>query len=148
MGYYLRFLVTDDRPISLDILRLALQSIDAAYSIDEHDEIRHGDSVYGSIEVNFPQTDWSREEIAEFREELVDEPQSPAKSEVEATLNQTIAIVSVQVLWQGRTNEETMVKLDPLWDWLFANYSGIQQADGEGYYSAYGPLLLLDKPFH
>ena len=57
-------------------------------------------------------------------------------------LERGTAIVAVRVLWRGREPDETLDMLSPLWEWLFANRTGILQADDEGWY--HGPDLILE----
>jgi predicted RNase H-like HicB family nuclease len=47
------------------------------------------------------------------------------------------------VLSQGRTSEDTLDRIAPLWDFLFKEYSGLLYADGEGYYDAEGEVLMV-----
>ena len=144
MGYYMRFVSTDEKEISLDKINTALKQIDSGYELDfdgEDDEIADlifsGD-IYGMLEIDRPGDDLFDEEIEELKE-FLDEVKGDRKSEVLQVLSQAKAIVALQVLQQGRaTVEEIFVKIDPLWDWLFANYSGFMQADGEGYYDPRG----------
>ncbi len=56
-------------------------------------------------------------------------------------LQEAQATVAVRVLSQGRETGATLEKIDPLWDWLFDEYRGLLQADGEGYYDANGQIL-------
>jgi hypothetical protein len=55
------------------------------------------------------------------------------------------AMVVVEAFWQGEESEATLAKLDPLWDWLFAHYNGLSQADNEGFYDQSG--LILERSF-
>ena len=55
-----------------------------------------------------------------------------------------VGAVAVRVLDQGREPEETLAKLDPLWQWLLANREGLLQAEGEGYYGATGLILQVE----
>lgn len=41
----------------------------------------------------------------------------------------------------GQIETATLDTISPLWDWLFKNYHGIMQADGEGYYDADNQIL-------
>ena len=41
----------------------------------------------------------------------------------------------------GREGNETLNRLDPIWEWLMANYKGLPYAEGEGYYE--GRKLIL-----
>ncbi len=84
------------------------------------------------------------EEIEELREFLED-AEGVRKPEVMQTLNDAKVIVALQVLQQGRaTDEETLERIDSLWEWLFANYKGLMQADAEGYYDAQGLVLEVE----
>jgi hypothetical protein len=73
--------------------------------------------------------------------EEVEESEGEGKTKVKRALEQAKAIVALQVLWQGCGTEETMEKLEPLWEWLFANRQGLLQADAEGYYDSSGLIL-------
>jgi hypothetical protein len=143
MGYYLRYLITDDRAISLEQIHRGLERIDSAYSITPDGDLKYGIDVYGEIELNSPSDGLFDEEIAEFKDELGFMPQSVAKTKVVDILNRTNTIVAVRVLWGGRPTEQTLVRLSPLWAWLFANYEGVLYADVEGYYGADKPLLVF-----
>ena len=144
MGYYMRYFVTDDKPVTVDILESALKSADAAYSIDdkgvdirEYGVLVYGGELYGELDINRPNDGLFEEEITEFRESFEDEPQIDARAVLDSLAN-TKTIVAVKVLWQGRDSESTLNRIDPLWDWLKANRAGIQHADGEGFYTEDG----------
>ncbi|HEV8487975.1 MAG TPA: hypothetical protein VGV87_30930 [Blastocatellia bacterium] len=146
MGYYMRFIVTDEQDVSLSVLEFALKQVDSAYLIERDEEsdseglLKCGDAVYGQIEVNRPGDglfDGEIEELCDF----VNNSDGVKKSEVLNVLGQANAIVAIRVLDQGRESEDTLMKIDPLWDWLFANRQGLLQAGGEGYYDASGLIL-------
>ena len=63
------------------------------------------------------------------------------KQRVLAFLKQIKVRIVVQVLWGGREGEDTLEKLDPLWEWLMTNYKGLLYVDGEGFYE--GKMLIL-----
>lgn len=145
MGYYMRFIVADEQDVSLSVLEAALKETDAAYLI-ERDEasdsegvLKHKGDVYGEVAVNRAGDGIFDEEIEELRE-FVNEVKGE-KSEVLSVLAQAKAIVAVRVLWQGRESEETLEKIDSLWQWLLAHRKGLMQADGEGYYGSTGLIL-------
>lgn len=149
MGYYMRFISTDERKISLTVLEAALKEIDSNYRVkrDETDnsqgDLMLGEDVYGEIEVNLPGDeifDIEIEELVEFLEEVEGEN----KSKVVEVLNNASAILSVRVLDQGRASEETFEKIAPIWDCCFKNYSGLVQADDEGYHDDSGLILEVD----
>ena len=150
MGYYMRYIVTDEKEISLAILESALQEFDSAYQIerdepaDDEGELTHDEDVYGQIEINRTgdaMFDGELEELMDF----VNSAEGENKSRVLEVLNQAKAIIAVRVVNQGRESEATLTKIDPLWGWLFANRAGLMQAGGEGYYDASGLILPVAK---
>jgi hypothetical protein len=146
VGYYMRFIVTDEKDASLSVLEMALKHIDSAYLIERDEEsdseglLKCGNEVYGQIEVNLPGDGLFDREIEELKD-FVKSSEGAKQPEVLNVLAQAKAIVAVRVLDQGREGEETLVKIDPLWQWLFANRQGLLQASGEGYYDASGLIL-------
>ena len=74
MGYYMRFIVTDEKDVSLGPLESALKQIDPAYLIDRDEEadseglLKWRDAVYGQIEVNRPGDGLFDGEIEELKE--------------------------------------------------------------------------------
>ena len=55
-----------------------------------------------------------------------------ARERVLATLDTARGIVAAQVLPGAYDEHDAPTRLDPLWQWLFANRKGLLQADGEG----------------
>ena len=150
MGYYMRFVVADDKNISLSVINSGLKEKDAAYSVvfdddaDDAGDFTHNGDIYGALEINRPGDGLFDEEIDELKEFLED-AEGERKPEVLQVLNDAKVIVALQVLQQGRTTgEETFERIDPLWEWLFANYKGLMQADAEGYYDAQGLVLEVE----
>src|SRR5690349_7235115 len=133
MGYYMRYLIAEDTGISLSQIEQRLKQVDPSYSITDDGALRFGDDLYGAVSLTFPDDSLFGEELEELKEE-VEEATGKNKKKVIEVLDGAKAIVAVQVLYQGREIEETMEKLDPLWEWLFNNYKGLLQADEEGYY--------------
>jgi hypothetical protein len=149
MGYYMRFFVTDQQPVTLDMLESAFKAIDPSYAIVDRHPTRaengiliHDDEPYGEIEINNPGDSLFESELNEFREFLAD-AQGPNKQVVLDALNGTRAIIAVRVLWQDRESEDTLKKIDPLWAWLEKNHQGMGQADGEGFYQGEELILAL-----
>jgi hypothetical protein len=140
MGYYMRFISTDDREITLSILEQALQKVDSRYSISAFGQLRYADDLYGLLQID--PVDEFDEEIAELKED-VEEVQGGRRAEVLNTLDGARTMVAVQVLRQDREMEPTLQKIDPLWDWLFSHRKGLHQADGEGYYDRSGLILAV-----
>lgn len=141
MGYYMRYISTDNRKLSLTDLDSALKSIDSSYTISAG-EIQYGEELYGEIEINPRGSELCDEELEELQDFLID-TKGESKERIVETLNQATAIIAVRVLWQGRNTEQTLEKLDLIWQWLFSNLSGLMQADDEGYYDETGLILAV-----
>jgi len=148
MGYYMRFITTDERDVTLSQLDSVLKHSSDAYSIerDKSDDleglIKHNQEKYAQIEINVPGDGLFEEEIEELID-FVSDASGPRKVQVSHALKSARAIVAVQVLFQMRITEETLSKLDPLWTWLLENRKGLLQADGEGYYDKSGLILKV-----
>ena len=142
----MRFIVTDEKDVSLGTLESALKQIDPAYLIDRDEEadseglLKWRDAAYGQIEVNRPGDGLFDGEIEELKE-FVENSEGAKRSDVLNVLGQAKAIVAIRVVYERRESEDTLVKIDPLWQWLFANRQGLLQAGGEGYYDSSGLIL-------
>jgi len=138
----MRFITTDSAETTPSILEQALKETDSQYSITESGELKHGDDVYGVVEVNRPGDGLFEEEIGELKE-FVEDVRGKRKPDVLKSLDEAKAIIAVQVLFGDRQAEVTLQKLDPLWEWLISNRKGLLQADDEGYYDQSGRILKV-----
>jgi hypothetical protein len=125
----MRFLLEDERPLSLDVIMAGLRAVDPGFALSGGDLTRAGE-LLAELEVNLPGSGLFEEEVSELREQA----ENAGGAEVAARLGSVTAIVAARVLWQGRSAEETLELLDPLWEWLTANRHGLVQADAEGFY--------------
>ena len=147
MGYYMRFISTSAPSLTIDSISKGLQAIDQSYSVSKvaDDEqagtLQYNGSVYGELEVCHLDPEEPDEEIEELMED-VESAGGEAFELVLQVLQDATVVLAVQVLWQGREADETLEKLEPLWNWLFENFPGYLQADDEGYYDA--DRLVLD----
>jgi hypothetical protein len=137
VGYYLRFLSEDDRPLVLGEIMPGLQN--TGFWIDEGGTLHRGDELLAQLEVNQAGDGLFEAERDELRQEA--ERGGAAAGPVLTRLGSLTAILAVRVLWQERTAERTLDLLGPLWDWLLANRRGLIHADGEGFYD--GQELIL-----
>lgn len=142
MGYYMRYIVTDDQPLLLSDIESGLKSVDPDYAITD-DELHHGSELYGEIEINPRGGELCDEELGEL-EEFAKDSEGENKQRVIDALRGAKAILALRVLWQGRDPEPSLEKLDPLWEWLLSNRQGLMQADDEGYYDATGLILEVE----
>jgi hypothetical protein len=144
LGYYMRFIVADERPVTLADVQAALTEDDADYKIDGEEmeaTVSYRGHRVGHLTLNVPGDglfDAERDELVEFAEDGT----GGGKRRVIDTLRAARGIVAVQVLFGDGDSERTLTALDPLWHWLRANRRGLLQADGEGYYE--GPELILE----
>ena len=142
MGYYMRYILTDDRETTLSQIETGLKQVDPGYSIGDGETLMYGDELYGEIEINVPGDGLFEAEVEDLKEEIQDN-RGRNKTTVLEALQKARAIVAVRVLWQGRETEQTLEKIDPLWEWLFDNREGLLQADGEGYYNQSKHILKV-----
>jgi len=143
----MRFLTTDPNRITLSTIETALKQADVAYAITdrisrrrEAGTLTYAGGVYGQIELNRSGDGLFDEEIKELREGA-EEATGRGKKKVLKALDTAKTIVAIQVLFQDRETEETLRKLDPIWLWLFENWSGLLQVDGEGWYDRTRQIL-------
>jgi hypothetical protein len=139
VGYHLRFLSEDDRPLKLDEIMAGLRNADLGFRLDEDGSLRWSDELLARLEVTGTSDGLLEDEISELREEAGRE--GAAAEAVTTRLGSVTAILTVSVLWQERSAEQTLDLLSPLWEWLLANRRGLIYADGEGFYE--GPDLIL-----
>jgi len=142
----MRFIVADDRPVTLADVRTALRDAKAHYDVDGDEAeatVSFNGHRVGHLTLNVPGDglfDAERDELVEFAEA----GNGPGKGRVVEMLRTARSIVAVQVLFRDGNTERTLRALDPLWHWLQANRLGLLQADDEGYYEGQKLILALD----
>lgn len=147
MGYYMRYLVADDRPVSVADVETCFGGLGDQYTTESGDDevvVNHAGQPIAHVTLNVPGDGLFEEELEELREFAEDAEDGPGKRRVHATLRGARQIVAAQLLMGGRDPEEILSALDPFWAWLFAQRQGLMQADGEGYYSADGQILEVE----
>lgn len=139
MGYSMRFYDTDLRPLRISELRAGLREIDPAFEIEDESErsdsgyLLYNGELYADITIDSPDSDYFASEMDSLKADLGRSVGS-GKAHVEAVLRDARRQVFVRVRYGGRDTETTLSRLDMLWDWLFANRSGLLYAEGEGFY--------------
>ena len=147
MGYYMRYIVSDDRTIGLEDIRAVFAQAGTGYEVEGEEvgaTIAYEGKPIGHVTLNVPGDvlfDEERDELIEFAQ---DGNNKSAKDRVINTLRVARAIVAVQVLFGDGDSDRTLDRLIPLWTWLQANRHGLVQADGEGYYDGQELILALD----
>jgi hypothetical protein len=149
MGYYMRFFDTSKEPMSMEAIESVLCDIDPRYriQIDSNTEGKQGElyydmEPYGEIEINQAGEDLFEAEKQEQIASLADAEEGDAELVI-GVLNMAQREVIVRVLFQDRDTEATLMRLDPLWSWLFSARNGLLQADGEGFYNREGLVLSI-----
>jgi hypothetical protein len=144
----MRFVSTDEQPVTTGPLRDALVAAGSAYEVQLDDvalTIVHAGARIAHVEINVPGDGLFDEEREELIESLsVAAGDDSAKANVVASLRAARTIVAAQVLFGTGDTDSTLKALDPLWQWLFRNRRGLLQADGEGYYDARGLVLSVN----
>lgn len=146
MGYYMRYIVADERAVTIADVRRAFAVEEEDYVVDGEDPeagVALDGRMLAHVTINVPGDGLFDDERAELIESA-DEGEGPGKATVLETLSAARTIVAVQVLFGHSDTEETLDALDPLWTWLQDNRRGLLQAGGEGYYDSSG--LILEVP--
>jgi hypothetical protein len=145
MGLYMRYIVADERRVTMADLKEGFHSGGSAYHFDEtaaEMTVFHKGRRIAEVSIDDLVHDPLDEELEELLED-VEHSRGCGKPAVLDMLHAARQIVVVQVLYGTAGLEETIKRIDPLWDWLLAHYRGLVQA-GEGYYDGVGLLLPLE----
>lgn len=149
MGYYMRFITLDEREMNLGEIETALKEIDENYKIDRDEEnddegvLIFGDDDFGQLQINAKGDEYFDDDI-ELLIERATESEGENKQKVLDFLIQAKNMLFLRVLFQGRNEEETFEKIDPMWEWLGENRGGLIHADYEGFYDSSGLILETD----
>ncbi len=147
MGYYMRYIVADERPVAVGDIRTAFAGAGAGYEIEGEDgeaTITHAGQAIGEVTVNVPGDGLFDEELEELVEFAREGDDQSAAAGVVKVLRAARAIVAVRVLFGDREADRTLDLLAPIWTWLQVNREGLIQADGEGYYDGQELILALE----
>ena len=148
MGHHIRFIVDDDKDLTFDAIHAGLKEIDAGFDFTEWDreceyaELRHGGELFGEMEIIRLDPDELDGEIVDLVEEVENDCEGD-KVEVIDFLHQATVMLVVRIVWKGEDAGDTLNVIAPLWGWLFENYRGLLQADGEGFYDGEHQLLKV-----
>lgn len=147
MGYYMRFISTDERSLNLKEIESALKENDSSYEIDKDDNTEgtliYGEGIYGQLEVN-EKGDEIFEDDVDTLKEKIENAEGENKQKVLNILQKAKSLLFVRVVDQGRDDKETLGKIAPMLDWLIKNREGLIQADYEGYYDASGLIFKVN----
>ena len=145
MAHYMRYIATDTREITLELLETALQAVDPFYRLQSEAglaKLMYGDATYGRMSVSRPGDEEFAEEIQDLCAALKDIPYSTGKP-ARKVFKFAETLVVLQVIWESRDNESTLERIQPLWRWLLQNRVGLLQVDNEGYYGIQGLVVAM-----
>ena len=137
MSYYIRYVLTDDKPVTLPELEAGMQEANPNYAIDG-DVVVLEDDDYGLVEVNAT-GDGIFEGDVELLRDFADEKEN--KDALLTILQNAKSMVTVQPIWQGKDEDVTLDALDPLWQWLYTNRSGLLVYEGGNFTSESGEVI-------
>lgn len=141
----MRYIVADERPVTLTDVQVALAEAGGPYEVDGEETeatISYRGHRVAHLTLNAPGDGLFDAERGELLE-LAEEGEGPGKRRVLDTLRAAREIVAVQVLFGDGDDERTLAAIDPIWRWLHANRRGLLQAGGEGYYDRHGLILKV-----
>ncbi|ARU40112.1 hypothetical protein CCB80_02745 [Armatimonadetes bacterium Uphvl-Ar1] len=139
MPFYMRFFDTSQQGLELEELRPVFTH-PAKLTVDG--DLFLNDFPIAMISIEDKGDSLFEEEIEEFQELLEDEP-SPAAREVEITLDKCQRIVIVQLFNSQGSLEESLQRIDLLWNHLTSSRTGLVQVDGEGFYNSERLILEM-----
>jgi len=135
MTYYVRYVLTEAKEITLPQLEAGLQEVNAGYSIDG-DLLVLDDEEFGQIDIlrrGTPLFEGDLETLQRYA------AKKSSKDSLLATLQEAQSIVTVQVIW-SLDDEETLSIIDPLFYWLLDNRRGIVVVEGGFFFAKDGPV--------
>lgn len=154
MSYRMHFFFTDHGDFYWNDLSESLKATDPQYDVvgdSPNVELRYGSGLYGRMELISPiDREWISElcdEIdrtyAHFREGRIEDEFD--SQQIRLILNDAESALEINVVWQDRQAEDTLRRIDPIWEWLFNRRSGAIY-DGSGWYSKEGRIAPIVRP--
>ncbi len=138
MPFFMRFFDTSQQGLELEELR-PIFTQPAKLSVEG--DLHLNDIPIAMISIEDKGDSLFEEDIEEFQELLEDEPSAVAR-EVEIILDKCQRIVVVQLFTSQGSLEDSLQRIDLLWNHLTASRTGLVQVDGEGFYNS--ERLILD----
>ena len=143
MTYYLRyFAVSPPDSFTLATIREQLREADPLFDIVGN-ELVHDGQVYGELDIGWAsEARWLKDCLEPFARARP--ANDPGVWLVRKSLDAATVQLTLRVLWQGRTTDDTFEVLQGVWPVLFSHYGGILHAEAEGYYDETGLVLSTD----
>ena len=128
MTYYIRYLLTDEKPITLEDIEQAVQPFGAEYEVDGEYLVFH-EEIIGQMDIIAPGHDFFKDEIQlliEFAE------QKQSKDLLLSEFGRVQSLLTIKVVFMLE-HDTIFQALNPLLDWLLANRKGLLVDEG-GYF--------------
>ena len=133
MTYYVRYAVTDDKPIILSEIEKGLQQVNPGYEIDADYLILEGQE-YGQIDISLPGSDLFEDDL-ELMRAFAEEKE---KHEfLLSELQKVTSLIVVQAIWSN-DRTETLKVIEGMFEWLMNNHKGVLMDEGGAFYRATG----------
>lgn len=146
MSLRMRFLITDPGKLSLDELARSLRSTNRRYQCDfeaQGGSITLGGDEVASIEIYSPGDGTFDDELAEL-EEAASEGSGAGEARVADTLATVQLILAAELAGKSSKRDGSRDAMEPVWEWLFGNRTGLLQVDSEGYYDEEGLIYEVE----
>lgn len=136
MSYYIRYILSDAKEVTLLELEEALQQVNPNYALAEG-ILTFDNQEHGHIEINVI-NDGIFEDDIELLKGFAEEKEN--KDSLLAILKVSKSMVTVQPIWKDRDDEETLEMLEPMFDWLIDNRVGLLAVEGGSFFNSDGPI--------
>lgn len=146
MTLRMRFLITDPGEVDLPDLAKSLRAINRRYQCEFEDEsgtIALAGEEVASVEILSPGNGSFDDQLAEL-EESASEGSGAGEARVADTLATVQLIFAAELPGKSNKRDGSRDAMEPVWEWLFSNRSGLLQVDSEGYYNEDGLIFELE----
>jgi len=143
VGFYMRFVLTNENKTTFRQIARGLKRIDPKYAFEGEEYFIYDNELYGQVDINRADHSFFHDDISQLKERVLSHSDYPNATRILSILEQATAIFFVNVVWSGSDTEDTLSKFEPLWEWFFANREGILFVDENGFYDNDGILLSI-----
>lgn len=143
MAYHIRFFSTAKKPLDETIIRRALAETGSDASLDG-DVIRASGRRLADVAFLMRGDADFRDEVARFVELVEKTDEDDDRAKILQSLRTADSLVAFSFPG-GLKDDEALAAVDPLIEWLFHEYGGLMQADGEGIYDGGDVVVDLSE---
>jgi hypothetical protein len=145
----MRFVLTDGDAPTLEAIEGMLKQRKPQYSIVREPgatvgDLFYRDEVYGEIGAT-SSTDETTAQYLVYLAELLPNAEEGDQAAVEVVLKKATGVVHFEFPTEEEPSAMAQDIIDPLWQWLYANRSGLLQVDDIGYFDKNGRVLSFPQ---